>query len=53
MDFSTYVAQRRTRLVRTAVLLGCPRADPEDLVQTALLKCYHSWRRITRADHRR
>ena len=50
MDFTTYVAQRRTRLVRTAVLLGCPRADAEDIVQTALLKCYRSWRRVARAD---
>ena len=51
MDFTTYVAERRTRLVRTAVLLGCPRADAEDLVQAALLKCYRSWRRVARADH--
>ncbi len=51
MDFTTYVAQRRTLLVRTAVLLGCPRADAEDIVQTALLKCYRSWRRVARADH--
>lgn len=51
MDFSTYVAQRRTRLVRTAVLLGCPRADAEDVVQAALLKCYRSWRKVSRADH--
>jgi len=51
MDFTTYVADRRTRLVRTAVLLGCPHRDAEDLVQTALLKCYRSWRRVARADH--
>ena len=48
MDFSTYVAQRRARLVRTAVLLGCPRADAEDVVQAALLKCYRSWRKVSR-----
>jgi RNA polymerase sigma-70 factor (sigma-E family) len=51
MDFSAYVADRRTRLVRPAVLLGCPRADAEDVVQTALLRCYRSWRRVSRADH--
>lgn len=51
MDFSTYVAQRRPRLVRTVVLLGCPRADAEDVVQAALLKCYRSWRKVSRADH--
>lgn len=51
MDFTTYVAERRARLVRTTVLLGCPRADAEDVVQAALLKCYRSWRRVARADH--
>ena len=50
MDFSAYVADRRPRLVRTAVLLGCPAADAEDVVQTALLKCYRSWRRVVAAD---
>lgn len=50
MDFTTYVARRRTRLVRTAVLLGCPQPDAEDVVQAALLKCYRSWRRVARAD---
>ncbi len=51
MEFSEYVAARRARLVRTAVLLGCPRADAEDVVQSALLKCYRSWARVDRADH--
>lgn len=50
MDFSDYVAQRRTRLVRTVVLLGCPTADAEDVVQAALLKCYRHWRRVQRAE---
>ena len=50
MDFSAYVARRRPALVRTAVLLGCPRVDAEDIVQSALLKCYRSWRRVSRAD---
>lgn len=51
MDFSEYVAARRTRLVRAAVLLGCPQPDAEDVVQTALLKCYRHWRRVQRADN--
>ncbi|HYG93041.1 MAG TPA: SigE family RNA polymerase sigma factor [Nocardioides sp.] len=51
MDFSSYVADRRARLVRTAVLLGCPRADAEDVVQTALMRCYRSWRKVRSADH--
>ncbi|WP_418057667.1 SigE family RNA polymerase sigma factor [Pimelobacter simplex] len=50
MDFTAYVADRRPRLVRTAVLLGCPAADAEDVVQSALLKCFRSWRRVTAAD---
>lgn len=50
MDFSAYVAQRRPRLVRTAVLLGCPPRDAEDVVQSALLKCYRSWRKVASAD---
>ncbi|MFT4287095.1 SigE family RNA polymerase sigma factor [Nocardioides sp.] len=50
MEFSDYVAARRTALVRTVVLLGCPRPDAEDIVQTALLKCYRHWRRVQRAD---
>ena len=50
MDFSAYVARRRATLVRTVVLLGCPRGDAEDIVQSALLKCYRSWRRVSRAD---
>ena len=50
MDFSEYVAARRTSLVRSVVLLGCPQPDAEDVVQTALLRCYRSWRRVQRAD---
>jgi len=50
MDFADYVAARRTSLVRSAVLLGCPQADAEDVVQAALLKCYRHWRRVERAD---
>jgi RNA polymerase sigma-70 factor (sigma-E family) len=50
MDFSEYVAARRTSLVRAVVLLGCPVSDAEDIVQTALLRCHRSWRRVQRAD---
>lgn len=50
MDFSEYVAARRASLVRAVVLLGCPVADAEDIVQSALLKCHRSWRRVQRAD---
>jgi len=50
VDFTEYVAARRASLVRAVVLLGCPVADAEDIVQTALLKCHRSWRRVQRAD---
>ena len=50
MDFSEYVAARRTQLVRSAVLLGCPQPDAEDVVQTALAKAFRSWRRVQAAD---
>ena len=49
MEFSEYVAARRTQLVRSAVLLGCPTADAEDLVQSTLTKALRSWSRVSRA----
>ena len=50
MDYSEYAAARRPALVRAAVLLGCPRGDAEDLVQTVLAKAFRSWRRVERAE---
>ena len=50
VDFSEYVAARRASLVRAVVLLGCPVVDAEDIVQTALLRCHRSWRRVQKAD---
>lgn len=50
MEFSEYVAARRTALVRSIVLLGCPQPDAEDIVQAALLKAYRHWRKVQRAD---
>lgn len=50
MDFDVYVAARRARLVRSAVLLGCPEADAEDIVQAALFRCYRHWRQVQQAD---
>ena len=49
MDFEAYVATHWARLVRSAVLLGCPPADAEDLVQSTLLKLMRSWRRVAEA----
>jgi RNA polymerase sigma-70 factor (sigma-E family) len=50
MDFEEYVAARWARLVRSAVLLGCPENDTEDLAQTALTKALRSWHRVSTAD---
>ena len=49
MDFEEYVAARWARLVRSAVLLGCPEDDAEDLAQTTLTKALRSWHRVTAA----
>lgn len=50
-DFDAYVNARWTRLVRSAVLMGCPVSDAEDVVQTALTKCYVHWRKVRRAEN--
>lgn len=50
MDFDAFVVARREGLVRSAVLMGCPEADAEDVVQAALLRCYRHWRRVQRAE---
>ncbi len=48
-SFEEYVAARWSRLVRSAVLMGADRHAAEDLVQTALAKCFASWSRVSRA----
>jgi RNA polymerase sigma-70 factor (sigma-E family) len=47
--FTGYVAARRPSLVRAAVLLGCTLPDGEDLVQTALVRCYRHWEKVRRS----
>ena len=49
-EFSAFVAERWDRLVRTAVLLGCPRAEAEDIAQSTLEKCLLKWRQVQGAD---
>jgi RNA polymerase sigma-70 factor (sigma-E family) len=51
-EFSEYVGARWPTLVRAAVLLGCSRHDAEDVVQTALARCYVAWTKVSRADNR-
>jgi RNA polymerase sigma-70 factor (sigma-E family) len=47
-DFEDFVSRQQAALLRLAVLLTGDRGHAEDLVQTALLKCYRHWGRITR-----
>ena len=51
-EFTDYVGTRWPRLVRTAVLLGCPRAEAEDVVRDALVRCLTDWAQVRRADDR-
>ena len=46
-SFEEFVAARGPRLFATAVLITQDRALAEDLVQTALLKAWRHWSRIT------
>jgi RNA polymerase sigma-70 factor (sigma-E family) len=51
MDFEDYVAARGRALERYAFVLSGDAATAQDLVQTALLKAYRRWRRVTAAEH--
>lgn len=51
-EFSEYVEVRWPRLVRSAVFLGCTPTEAEDLVQTALMRCFVHWRKVEQADDR-
>ncbi len=48
-DFTAYVAARGQTLVRSAVLLGWSLPEAEDHVQTALMRCYSNWDKVTAA----
>lgn len=49
-DFAAYMAARWPFLVRSLVLIGCPRQEAEDIAQTGLARCYASWERVRKAD---
>jgi RNA polymerase sigma-70 factor (sigma-E family) len=51
-EFSLFVAERWPTLIRAARLIGCSPSEAEDVVQSALVKCYVSWSRVRRADDR-
>ena len=47
--FAEFVSAEQAALLRLAVLLAGDRGHAEDLVQTALLKTYRHWDRISRS----
>ena len=49
-SFEAFVAERSTALLRTAYLLTGDRGHAEDLLQTALIKTYRHWGRLTNTD---
>jgi RNA polymerase sigma-70 factor (sigma-E family) len=48
-DFTDFVQAQWRPLVRTAVFLGCALPDAEDVVQTALMKAFRSWPKVSGA----
>ena len=48
-SFTDFVSAEQGPLLRLAVLLTGDRGQAEDLVQTALMKSYRHWARITRS----
>lgn len=46
-EFAAFVSDRSTALLRTAYLLTGDRGHAEDLLQTALIKTYRHWGRLT------
>lgn len=51
MIFEEYVSARALALTKFAYVLTGDRHLAEDLVQSALLKAYGNWDKVTRADH--
>lgn len=50
--FAEYATARWRSLVGSAVLLGCPPADAEDLAQVTLMRAYAAWEKVVAADRR-
>jgi RNA polymerase sigma-70 factor (sigma-E family) len=48
-DYAAYVSARWHTLVRAVVLLGVSRHEAEDVVQSALERCYRAWRTVSAA----
>ena len=45
-DFAAYLAARWPALFRSLVLLGCSRAEADEVARTVLARCYTDWERI-------
>lgn len=48
-EYSAYVGARWSALLRSAIFLGCPVHEAEDLVQATLVKCYVGWDKVRKA----
>lgn len=51
MNFDDCAARWRPRFIRSAVLLGHGIEEAEDVVQTALLKCFNNWEKVVAAEN--
>lgn len=49
-DFAGYLAARWPSLVRSLVLIGCPRREAQELVVAGLARCYPSYERVRESD---
>ena len=50
--YADFVRTRWRDLVRAAVFLGAEPHEAEDLAQTALVRCYTGWAKVSGADNR-
>lgn len=50
--YAEFVGTHWRSMVRAAVFLGASPHEAEDLSQTALLRCYTAWAKVTAADDR-
>jgi RNA polymerase sigma-70 factor (sigma-E family) len=48
--YTAFVVASYPRLVRAAILMGCPRQDAEDAAQNALARCFAAWSKVRAAD---
>lgn len=49
-DFAAYVVARWPFLVRSLVLIGCPRGEAEELVVAGVARCHASWEKVRESE---